>query len=67
MPRNMRQGEAERRAKAKREFALQRNELRGESTPRVSAAGVTSAPIKADDPFRAIIEEALAKRRENHG
>ena len=50
MTRNYKHHEAARRAKAKREFALERSELRGPSTPHVSAAGVTSAPIKAQDP-----------------
>lgn len=50
-------------AKGRRQFALNRPELgRVVSAPRV-AAGVTSHPIKADDPvIRAMIDEALAKR-----
>jgi hypothetical protein len=43
--------------------ALDRPELRQPSIPRVSAVGVTSAPINAEDPkTRRLIDEALAKR-----
>lgn len=52
-----------RNAKAKREYALERMELRETSTPRVPAAGVTSFPVKAqDETIRRLIEAALAKR-----
>ncbi len=64
MPRNMRRAEVDKRARARRDFALSRIEFNEPSVPRVSAAGPTSAPLKADDPEdRRLIEEALAKRR----
>lgn len=64
MPRDYRAHENTRKAKAKRQQALERNELRGPSTPHVSAAGATSAPIKAPDPATdAMIEEFLARKR----
>ncbi len=63
MTRSLKAHEIERRAKAKRAGALARNELRQPSVPRVSAAGVTSAPVKAqDESIRAMIDEALAQR-----
>lgn len=50
-------------AKAKRESALARLELRGPSSPRVASASPTSMPIKAVDPeTRALIDEALKAR-----
>lgn len=56
--------ETARRAKARREGALARNELRQDSIPREAAAGATSFPIKAEDPAtRALIDAALAARR----
>lgn len=64
MPRNLRRRESVMRAKAKRADALERAELRRESTPRTSAAGPTSAPIKWQDPAtRRMIDEALARKR----
>lgn len=63
MPRNMRQGETQRRSKAKRDAALARTEFAYPSAPRVPASGATSFALKADDPNdRALIEAALAKR-----
>lgn len=50
-------------AKAKRAHALERNEFRTPSEPRVAPDGATSAPIKAEDPeVRKMIDEALARR-----
>jgi len=47
----------------RRAFALERNEFRLPSEPRISAQGVISAPIKAPDPeTRRLIDEALARR-----
>lgn len=62
MPRDMRASENKRRSKAKREAALARIEFAYPSAPRAPAAGPTSFAIKADDPYRAMIDEALAKR-----
>lgn len=54
----------ERRAKARRDYAIQRNELRNHTTsPRVSADGPTAMAIKAEDPaLRKLIDDALARR-----
>ncbi len=50
-------------ARTKREYALQREELRGPSVPRASAAGPVSMGVKIVDPeVRAMIDAALAKR-----
>lgn len=50
-------------AKAKRARALERNEFRTPSEPRVAPDGATSAPIKAEDPeTRRLIDEAIARR-----
>lgn len=52
------------RAREKRTAALARLELNWKTEPRKSPAGVTSAPIKAEDPaVRRMIDEALKKRR----
>ena len=62
MPRDHSAAENTRMAKAKRQAALNRNELRQPSVPRVSASGPTSAPVKAEDPeTRKMIDAALAK------
>lgn len=63
MTRRMTSGEIGKRAKARREGGLALAELRAPTTPRVSAAGVVSAAVKADDPeIRRLIDEALARR-----
>lgn len=63
MPRDYRANENQKKAKARRAHALARNELRGPSTPRTSAAGATSAPVKAADPDTArMVAEFLARR-----
>lgn len=55
---------AEKMAKLKRADALDRPEIRGPSTPRRPAAGVTSAALKVEDPaVRQIIDEALSRKR----
>jgi len=57
--------EMARMARAKRDIALERSELRGESVPRRSAAGPTSAPLKARDPnVDRMVEDFLARRAE---
>lgn len=68
MPRGMRARENALRARAKRQGALDRVELRGPSEPRQSAAGATSAPIKTTDPETTrLIADALARREIANG
>lgn len=63
MPRDPRAPSTDRHTRAKRDSALKRIELSWPTEPRRSAAGVTSAPVKAEDPaLRAMIDAALAKR-----
>lgn len=63
MPRDYRARERELKTKARREFAMARQELRGPSEPRTAPAGATSFPIKLTDPeTERLINEALAKR-----
>lgn len=61
MPRDYRARENARMAKSRRAYAMERNELRQESSPRTSAAGPTSLAIKVN-PHAAAIEAFLAKR-----
>jgi hypothetical protein len=62
MPRDHSASENRKMARAKRSAALARTELRQPSVPRISAAGPTSAPIKAEDPeTRKLIDDAIAK------
>lgn len=64
MPRDLRQTEREKRAKARRSHALKRVELREPSTPRIAPAGPTSPAVKATDPDVArMIAEFEARRR----
>lgn len=50
--------------KARRQYAIERNEIRGPTEPRVAPASATSAMMKAEDPdLRRMIDEALAMRR----
>lgn len=65
MPRDLSSRENERRAKAKRQSALERTEFKYPSAPRLPAAGVTSLAIKApiDPAVRRMIDEAIARRR----
>lgn len=52
-----------RQARLRRETALARAELRGDSQPRKPAAGVTSFAVKVDDPAdRQRISEFLEQR-----
>lgn len=56
--------EIKRAARARRDGAIAREELRGPSQPRVAPSGVTSAPIKTEDAAtRAMIDAALEARR----
>jgi hypothetical protein len=53
-----------RMSKNRRASAMERVELRQGTEPRRSPAGVTSAPLKAEDPeLRRMIDEALARRQ----
>lgn len=58
MPRDYRAAENMRRAKALRDQALARNELREPSSPRESAVGATSFAVKKTD---AATERAIAE------
>jgi hypothetical protein len=52
-----------RKARHRRETALARAELRGPSEPRVQSGGVTSFPVKAEDPvIRALIDSFRARQ-----
>lgn len=52
------------RAKAGRQIAINRSELRQPSQPRETAAGPTSLAVKAVDPAtREMIEAFLARRK----
>jgi len=63
MPRDIRATQNTKIAKARRQAALARPEILQPSAPRVSAAGITSMAVKAEDPeTRRLIDEALAKR-----
>jgi hypothetical protein len=53
-------------AKARRAGALERMEFRSDSVQREAPAGATSFPLKKEDPeLRAMIDAALAKRRQS--
>lgn len=63
MPRDYNPREAYLKAKARRDYALQRRELREPSEPRQAPSGPTSFPIKKiDTATQRLIAEALAKR-----
>lgn len=63
MTRRMTSGETVRTAKARREYAIAREELRYPSAPRAFPTGITSMPIKVyDAETRRLIDEALARR-----
>lgn len=63
MTRCYRQGELQRRGRAKREAALARPELRDPTVERVSAAGPVSMGVKALDPNHdRMVAEFLASR-----
>lgn len=64
MPRDYRAAENQRRSKARRQHALERNELRQETTPRRAADGPTSFAVKVAAPEdRAAIDAFLEARR----
>lgn len=64
MPRRRTFSEKQREMRALRAAALARPELRVPAAPRVSATGVTSAPLKVtDEETRRLVDEALARRR----
>jgi hypothetical protein len=63
MPRHYKAHEHQRRAKALRDQALQRNELRQPSEERESAAGATSFPVKKIDMDSARAIEAFLQRQ----
>jgi hypothetical protein len=63
MTRHLKAHERARKAKALREGALARGELRYPSAIREAAAGATSFPVKARDPaVDAAVEAFLAKK-----
>lgn len=62
MPRNLRHSEHVKATKGRREYALQRNELRGPSEERTAAAGPMSPSIKVN-PDADLIERFLADRK----
>lgn len=56
------------RARARRNLALKRTELRGASAPRQASAGVTSMAQKVvDEESRRAIEAFMAKRQQTRG
>lgn len=64
MPRDFKASENMKRSKAKRQAALSRPEMLQPTVPRISAAGVTSMAMKAEDlATRAMIDEAIARRK----
>lgn len=62
MPRNLRRSEHIKATKGRREYALQRNELRGPSEERTAAAGPVSPAIKVN-PDADLIEAFLRHKR----
>ena len=65
MTRTLKAYEREKRAKARREVALARVELREPSSPRIAPEGATSFPVKARDAgVDAAVEAFLAARKE---
>lgn len=64
MPRHFNRRETMLKARAARQRALSRPELRrDEGVERISASGLISAPIKAENPDdRRLIDEFLARR-----
>lgn len=64
MTKTMNHGQRMKQAQAKRAYAIQRDELRGPSVPRESAAGPVSMGVKAVAPeVRAMIDAAVAAKR----
>ena len=63
MTRRLSASESFRKAKAKRDLAIERGEFRYPSAPRASAESPTSFPLKMPDPETArLVAEFLAKR-----
>ena len=63
MPRDLRANESMKRAKAKRQAALNRPEMLQPTTPRISADGPISMAVKAEDQAtRRMIDDALTAR-----
>ena len=63
MPRDNSARANARHAKAKRDAALSRAELGWPTAPRISAAGVTSMAVKAEDQaVRKMVDEAMARK-----
>lgn len=63
MPRDLRAVENRKRTKARREFALERLDLRRETVPRESALGPTSQAVKVMDPASAAAIAAFMERK----
>lgn len=63
MSKRLNGGQVERRAKAHRERALSRGELRLPTTPRTAPASPTSMPIKVTDPRDAALIEAFLRQK----
>ena len=65
MPRDLNARENEKRAKAKRQRALDRGEFRGPSQSRAPTTAPTSFPLKApvDAATHRMIDEEIARRR----
>jgi hypothetical protein len=65
MSKSMKQRDVIMRAKARRQSALDRPELRGKPAPREPSAGPTSMAVKiVDAGDRALIDAALAARNQ---
>ena len=63
MTRRYNASETTRKARSKRQYALDRVELRAPSTPRIPASGPISAPLKArNDSDDALVRDFLARR-----
>ena len=63
MPRDLRQHEGQKRAKARRDHALARREFAYPSVPRSAAAGPTSPAVKIVDPESAAAIAAFMNKR----
>lgn len=62
MPRDLRQGERQKKSAARRAHALARLDLREPTVPRAPAVGPMSHAVKVMDPeIEKLISEALAK------
>ena len=63
MPRDLKAHENQKRARARRDHALARLDLRQPSSPRTPAAGPTSHAVKSVDPEAAAAIAAFLTRR----